>query len=81
MLVCRRVGQEFLAIAAEQHPDTVRILLTGYADMQAVVDAVNLGRVSHYVEKPWDDEKLKGLVEDAFVAIILEKNEYLQSFD
>ena len=73
-------GPEFLAIAAEEYPDTVRILLTGYADMEAVVDAVNLGKVSHYLEKPWDDEKLKTLVDDTFIAISFQKqNEYLQS--
>ncbi len=73
-------GPEFLAIAAEEYPDTIRILLTGYADMEAVVDAVNLGKVSHYLEKPWDDEKLKELVDDTFVAIGFKKqNEYLQS--
>lgn len=73
-------GPEFLAIAAEKYPDTVRILLTGYADMEAVVDAVNLGKVSHYLEKPWDDEKLKALVDETFVTISFKKqNEYLQS--
>lgn len=73
-------GPEFLAIAAKEYPETVRILLTGYADMEAVVDAVNLGKVSHYLEKPWDDEKLKTLVDDTFVAINFKKqNDYLQS--
>jgi response regulator RpfG family c-di-GMP phosphodiesterase len=73
-------GPEFLAIAAEKHPNTIRILLTGYADMEAISDAINLGRISHYVEKPWDDEKLQTLVHDAFVTINLKKrNEHLQS--
>ena len=73
-------GPEFLAIAAEEYPNTVRILLTGYADMEAVVDAVNLWRISHYLEKPWDDEKLKALVDETFVTIGFKKeNEYLQS--
>ena len=73
-------GPEFLAIAAEQYPETKRILLTGYADMQAIVDAVNLGKVSHYLEKPWDDEQLQKLVNDAFVTIsLMKKNAHLQS--
>ena len=73
-------GPEFLAIAAEQYPDAKRILLTGYADMQAIVDAVNLGKVSHYLEKPWDDEQLQKLVNDAFVTInLMKQNARLQS--
>ncbi|MGB0784151.1 MAG: HD domain-containing phosphohydrolase [Marinomonas sp.] len=73
-------GPEFLAVAAEQYPQTTRVLLTGYADMEAVVDAINLGKVSHYVEKPWDDEKLQALVDDALIKINLKKkNEHLQS--
>jgi response regulator RpfG family c-di-GMP phosphodiesterase len=73
-------GPEFLTAAAEQYPHTKRILLTGYADMEAIVEAVNLGKISHYVEKPWDDEKLQQLVEDTLVTINLKKkNEHLQS--
>lgn len=66
-------GPEFLAIAAETYPDTTRILLTGYADMSAIVDAVNRGKVSHYVEKPWDDERLIALVESALTNTQLKK--------
>ncbi len=72
-------GPEFLAIVAEKYPETERILLTGYADMQATIDAVNLGRISHYVDKPWDDEKLIELVERSLSLMDLKKhNTYLQ---
>ncbi|MBJ7536182.1 HD domain-containing phosphohydrolase [Marinomonas transparens] len=73
-------GPEFLSKAAEQYPNTIRILLTGYAEMEAIIDAINLGKVSHYVEKPWDDEKLLALVTEAFTTINLKKkNEHLQA--
>jgi len=73
-------GPEFLTIAAEKFPNTSRILLTGYADMEAMVNAVNQGKISHYVEKPWDDERLVALVENEFSIIDLKsQNEALQS--
>jgi len=72
-------GPEFLAIAAKEYPDTERILLTGYADMQATIDAINLGRINHYIEKPWDDEKLVKLVKKSLSVIELRKqNEQLR---
>jgi response regulator RpfG family c-di-GMP phosphodiesterase len=58
-------GAEFLAHAVEQWPETVRILLTGYADMQSTIDAVNKGRIFSYCNKPWNDEELKLLVRNA----------------
>jgi PAS domain S-box-containing protein len=58
-------GAEFLAHALEQWPETVRILLTGYADLQSIVDAINKGRVFNYCNKPWNDEELKLLVRNA----------------
>ncbi|MGZ8947672.1 MAG: HD domain-containing phosphohydrolase, partial [Methylococcaceae bacterium] len=58
-------GAEFLAHALEQWPETVRILLTGYADLQSTIDAVNKGRIFSYCTKPWHDEELKLLVRNA----------------
>jgi diguanylate cyclase (GGDEF)-like protein/PAS domain S-box-containing protein len=58
-------GAEFLAHAVEHWPETVRILLTGYADLQSTIDAVNKGRIFSYCNKPWNDEELKLLVRNA----------------
>ncbi len=55
-------GVEFLAQAALHWPKTIRILLTGYADMQSIIDAVNKGRICNYCNKPWNDEELKLLI-------------------
>nr|WP_118182414.1 HD domain-containing phosphohydrolase [Paraburkholderia phosphatilytica] len=51
-------GAEFLARVQQRWPDTVRLLLTGYADIGSVVSAINEGGVHHYLHKPWDDQDL-----------------------
>ena len=58
-------GAEFLTRAAEGWPETVRILLTGYADLESTVAAVNKGRIYCYCSKPWEDNDLKILVHNA----------------
>lgn len=52
-------GAEFLAEAAKRWPDTARILLTGFADLDSAISAVNQGRIFSYCSKPWDDDDLK----------------------
>jgi putative nucleotidyltransferase with HDIG domain len=52
-------GAEFLQKARELAPDAVRMVLTGYADMSATMDAINKGGASRYLLKPWDDEMLR----------------------
>ena len=51
-------GAEFLEKAREIYPDSIRILLTGYSDMSAVIDAVNRGQIHRYMTKPWNDEEM-----------------------
>lgn len=58
-------GAEFLTKAREKSPDSVRILLTGYADMQAVINAVNKAKIFNYLNKPWDDNMLESVVNSA----------------
>ena len=55
-------GAEFLQKARELAPDAVRMVLTGYADMAATMDAINKGGASRYLLKPWDDEMLRRTV-------------------
>jgi len=59
-------GVEFLEKVIEIFPDPIRILLTGYADMGAVVDAVNKGKIFHYLAKPWNEEELDMTITRAF---------------
>ena len=65
-------GVEFLEKVLENYPDPMRILLTGYADMSAVVEAVNKGKIFHYVTKPWNEEELDLTINKAY-AKYLEK--------
>lgn len=55
-------GSELLAEIFEIKPESMRILLTGYADINAAVDAINKGAIHKYVDKPWDDEELLEMV-------------------
>lgn len=59
-------GVEFLEKVIEKYPDPMRILLTGYADMNAVIDAVNKGKIFHYLSKPWNEEELDETITRAF---------------
>ncbi|MGL5063653.1 MAG: response regulator [Microcoleus sp.] len=58
-------GTEFLSMTAAQYPDVIRIILTGYTDVEDLVEAINAGKVFKYVTKPWDAEELKILVSQA----------------
>ncbi|MFM9004310.1 MAG: ATP-binding protein [Flavobacteriales bacterium] len=58
-------GVEFFETILPDFPHPVRILLTGYADLEAVIDAINKGQVYRYVPKPWDASDLEICVENA----------------
>jgi response regulator RpfG family c-di-GMP phosphodiesterase len=58
-------GTELLEQIHELSPQTVRILLTGYADLNASIDAINRGGVFRYLTKPWDDNELTAIVSQA----------------
>lgn len=58
-------GVEFLSQVFERHPTTVRIILTGFADMDAIIRAINDGHVYAYITKPWEPDQLKQVVRRA----------------
>ncbi|RQS71236.1 response regulator [Burkholderia sp. Bp8963] len=58
-------GVEFLARARAMYPDTMRILLTGYSEIEAVARAVNEGGIYRYLNKPWDDHDLLLTIDQA----------------
>jgi CheY-like chemotaxis protein len=58
-------GTEFLSRTVPEFPDTVRIILTGFTDVEDLVDAINSGQVYKYITKPWDPEELKAVVHRA----------------
>lgn len=59
-------GVEFLEEVIEKYPTPIRILLTGYTDMSAIIDAVNKGSIFRYLNKPWDEEELEAVIEKAY---------------
>lgn len=67
-------GVEFLEKVIEIKPDPMRILLTGYTDMGAVVDAINKGKIFHYLNKPWSEEELTETIARAFEIYQNKKN-------
>jgi response regulator RpfG family c-di-GMP phosphodiesterase len=59
-------GVELLEKILEKHTTPVRILLTGYSDMSAIIDAVNKGKIFHYLTKPWNEEELSQTIDRAY---------------
>jgi len=59
-------GVEFLRQAKANYPDTIRIVLSGYTELQSVTDAINEGAVFRFLTKPWDDEALREQIQKAF---------------
>lgn len=75
-------GVEFLEKTLATHPETVRILLTGYTDLESVITAVNKGQIFRYLTKPWDPVDLANTVDHAIERFVLgrelkQKNEEL----
>lgn len=59
-------GSEFLRRVKDLYPETVRILLTGYTEINSVMSAVNLGAIFRFLTKPWEDDALRDSIRDAF---------------
>lgn len=59
-------GAEFLSEATRRFPNTVRIILSGYTELNSVFDAINRGAVWKFLTKPWDDVLLREQVREAF---------------
>jgi two-component system sensor histidine kinase/response regulator len=59
-------GVEFFDIVRHAHPDPIRILLTGYTDVEAIVDAINKGQIFRYIKKPWEDLELATTIKNAY---------------
>lgn len=58
-------GVEFLEQIRLEFPDTIRMVLTGFSDVEAIIQAINNGRVFRYITKPWDENELRMTLENA----------------
>lgn len=71
-------GVEFLKAVYERWPDTVRIVLSGYADAGAIVAAINEGHIYKFIPKPWNDEELRVTIQNCLERyFLLKKNREL----
>ncbi len=88
-----RSGVELLTEARALRPDSLRLILTGYTDMETLVRGVNEGEIYRYVTKPWDSAELRTILQQAIEAFagarakraaherLLEENRYLRRRD
>ena len=58
-------GVEFLTKVRISHPQAIRLMFTGYADIRAVIEAINHGNIYRYITKPWDPDELKSVIQQA----------------
>jgi putative nucleotidyltransferase with HDIG domain len=59
-------GVDLLAAVRERHPDVVRMMLTGYTEMNIAVEAINRGEIYRLITKPWNDDELRATLRQAF---------------
>jgi len=69
------LGTELLARVVREFPDPVRILLTGFSDIEAIKDAINRGQIYHYLQKPWNEDDLRETIQSAFEVYKLRKEQ------
>lgn len=58
-------GVQLLEKILPEYPDVIRIILTGFSDVEAIIEAINSGRVFRYITKPWDEKELRMTIENA----------------
>jgi diguanylate cyclase (GGDEF)-like protein len=61
-----RSGVDLMQTVKDLHPGTVRIILSGYANLEPVIDAINRGVIYRFFPKPWNDDELRACIHDAF---------------
>jgi len=66
-------GVEFFERIKEKYPEMIRILVTGYSDINVVIDAINKSQVYKYIQKPWDVDYMRKLIEQAFEVFTLRR--------
>ncbi|MCP5041450.1 MAG: response regulator [bacterium] len=59
-------GVDFLSRVRDQHADVIRMMLTGYTEMNIAVDAINKGEIYRLITKPWNDDELRATLRQAF---------------
>jgi response regulator RpfG family c-di-GMP phosphodiesterase len=73
MIMPAMSGAELLEKVATFYPNSYRILLTGYADMESTISAINKGIILKYIQKPWDNDALISSIEEGLEKVKLHK--------
>ena len=71
----KETGIQFLESIVNEFPDPIKLVVTGYSDIQAVIDAINTGQVFRYITKPWNETELGEIIEKAY-KVFERKQEY-----
>lgn len=71
-------GIELLQYAVHYYPETVRILVTGYGDIDVITNAINKARVVYYIQKPWDEIELTRVIRNTLQLRFLENENFIQ---
>ncbi len=67
----KMTGVELFEQVSVKYPDIIRMVLTGYSDMQSIIDAINKGKVNHFITKPWNVEELRLVLDKALETYVL----------
>lgn len=66
-------GVDMFETIQKRYPDIIRIILTAYSDIQAVINAINKGKIYHFATKPWDADELKNILDNALESYTLKQ--------
>ncbi len=61
-------GTQFFESISAEYPHTPRLILTGYSDIEAIIDGINKGKIYHYLQKPWNEEEIRIVINNALDA-------------
>ncbi len=74
-------GVEFLEVVNHQFPETVRMIITGFSDIDAVIGSINKGGVFRYIAKPWDEREMRMTIENARQLFGLQEENIISQFE
>ncbi len=70
-------GVEFIEQIVQKYPDIVRMIMTGYSDIEAIIQGINKGQIYHYITKPWEHSELKITIDQAIERFQLKRENQL----
>jgi len=74
-------GVEFLEKVNHTYPETIRMIITGFSDIDAVIGAINQGGVNRYITKPWDEREMRITIENARQLFGLQEENIISQFE